>query len=220
MRLVEVTIRPGETTPMHGHPYPSVMAFNSVSGAPAEVTDEKLNPTSSLKGQGGGFGRAPNRHNLKAPTCGTTRHWLPCCRNGGKVPVHYYRIEYKRIDGDEFAQNWKKWYPWMQYMQSHALNLATKKPVGHDSTSHRATVETERLQRVDNATSLRSSAVGAPPGPYNPWQPFGPQPRRPPWPVRNPFLPWGRGHGRGLSRPRHEAGSRRRDRRSARRVRH
>ena len=38
---------------------PPFIAFNSVSGAPAEVTDEKLYPTSSLNGQGGGFGRAP-----------------------------------------------------------------------------------------------------------------------------------------------------------------
>jgi hypothetical protein len=118
MRLVEVTIRPRETTPMHGHPYPSVTAFNSVSGAPAEVTDEKLDPTSPLNGQGGGFGRAPSRHNLKAPTCGTIAAQAPhAVHNGGKVPVHYYRIEYKRIDGDGFAQNWQKWYPWMQYLQ-------------------------------------------------------------------------------------------------------
>ena len=36
--------------------------------------------------------------------------------NGGAAPLHYYRIEYKRIDGDGFAANWKKWYPWMLYM--------------------------------------------------------------------------------------------------------
>lgn len=36
--------------------------------------------------------------------------------NGGNVPVHYYRIEYKRIDGDGLVDNWKQWYPWMMYM--------------------------------------------------------------------------------------------------------
>ena len=63
---------------------------------------------------------------------------------------------------------------------------------------------------VNRSASLRSSAVGAPPCPYTRWQPFGPQPRRTPWPVPNPFLPWGRGHGRGVSRARYEAEASRR----------
>jgi hypothetical protein len=36
--------------------------------------------------------------------------------NSLKVPVHYYRVEYKRIDGDDLVANWRRWYPWMQYM--------------------------------------------------------------------------------------------------------
>ena len=34
MRFIEVTIRPGETTPMHGDPYPTVFVYNSISGDP------------------------------------------------------------------------------------------------------------------------------------------------------------------------------------------
>jgi hypothetical protein len=52
VRLVEVTVRPGETTPIHGHPYPSVLAFNSIIGNPADVTDQKLDAASPLNGQG------------------------------------------------------------------------------------------------------------------------------------------------------------------------
>jgi hypothetical protein len=118
IRLVEVTIRPGETTPMHGHPYPAVIAYNSISGNPADVTDKNLDPNSPLNGQRGGFAAAPKFYNLEAPTCGTSAPQAPhALHNGGTVPVHYYRIEFKRIDGDGLAQNWKKWYPWMQYMQ-------------------------------------------------------------------------------------------------------
>jgi hypothetical protein len=117
VRLLEVTIRPGETTPMHGHPYPAVLAFNSISGNPAAVTDAKLDPASPLNGQGAGQGAAPRIHNLKVPTCSTMAPQAPhAIHNGGTTPVHYYRIEYKRIDGDALTANWRKWYPWMQYM--------------------------------------------------------------------------------------------------------
>jgi hypothetical protein len=39
-------------------------------------------------------------------------------RNNGTVPLHYYRIEFKRIDGDDFPSHWRDWYPWMQYMKN------------------------------------------------------------------------------------------------------
>ena len=29
----------------------------------------------------------------------------------GDFPQHYYRVEYKRIDGKDYATNWKTWYP-------------------------------------------------------------------------------------------------------------
>jgi hypothetical protein len=118
LRLVEVTIRPGETTPMHGNPYTSVLAFNGNSGAPSLVTETRLDPNSPLNGQGGGHGGPPKVYNLKSPTCATTAPEAPHkIHNGGAVPLHYYRIEYKRIDGDGLLANWQKWYPWMQYMQ-------------------------------------------------------------------------------------------------------
>jgi quercetin dioxygenase-like cupin family protein len=117
-RLVEVVIRPGETTPMHGHPYPSVLA--STSGLPdaAALSEKRLDPASKLDGQGSGPSTPPTVHQMKWPICSTLAPQAPhTLTNRGKAPVHYYRIEFKRIDGDEFGANWRKWYPWMQYMQ-------------------------------------------------------------------------------------------------------
>ena len=117
MRLLEVTIRPGETTPMHGSPYPAVLAFNAINN-PAGITDKSLDPASPLNGQGSGKAGPPKVYNLKVPTCMTTASRAPhAIHNGGTAPLHYYQIEYKRIDGDGLTENWRKWYPWMQYMQ-------------------------------------------------------------------------------------------------------
>jgi hypothetical protein len=32
----------------------------------------------------------------------------------GKVPNHFYRIHFKRVDGEEIRNNWKSWYPQVQ----------------------------------------------------------------------------------------------------------
>jgi hypothetical protein len=118
LRLLEVTVRPGETTPMHGTPYPHVMAFNSIDLNSPDITDKKMDPSSPFNGQGAGQGHAPTTQHLTEPTCTTMAARAPhAIHNGGTVPLHYYEIDYKRIDGDGLTANWKKWYPWMQYMQ-------------------------------------------------------------------------------------------------------
>jgi hypothetical protein len=117
VRFLEVTIRPGETTPTHGNPYPTVLAYNGSLGDPSLVTETWLDPNSPLNGQGGGHAGPPKNHNLKSPTCGTIApEALHKIHNGGTAPLHYYRLEYKRIDGDQLAANWKTWYPWMQFL--------------------------------------------------------------------------------------------------------
>lgn len=70
IRLVEVTIRPGETTPMHGDPYPAVLAYNGNLDS-SQVTETWLDPNSPLDGKGGGHAGPPHLHNLTSPTCGT-----------------------------------------------------------------------------------------------------------------------------------------------------
>jgi len=117
LRVLEVTVRPGETTPMHGNPYPHVLAFNSLTLDSPDITDKKLDPSSALNGQGAGRAPAPRTHNLTEPMCMTMAPRAPhAIHNGGSVPLHYYQIDYKRIDGDGLTANWKKWYPWMLYM--------------------------------------------------------------------------------------------------------
>jgi hypothetical protein len=118
LRFVEVTIRPGETTPMHGDPYPSVLAIGSISGGPSTMTDTKLDPNSPLNGQGSGHGAAPTIMNMKVPLCETMTPRAPhAIHNAGAVPLHYYQFDFKRIDGAGFVTNWQKWYPWMMYMK-------------------------------------------------------------------------------------------------------
>jgi hypothetical protein len=118
LRLLEVTIRPGETTPMHGHPYPSTVTFDSISGDPALVTETRLDSNSPLNGQGAGYGGPPTVFNMKVPTCMNMAPEAPhTIHNGGAVPLHYYRVDFLRIDGSGYATNWRKWYPWMAYMK-------------------------------------------------------------------------------------------------------
>jgi hypothetical protein len=121
LRLVEVMIRPGETTPMNGIPYSAVLAFNTVntvSRSDSAVTDTMMDPSSALNGQGSGEGKAPSLYNLKVPLCMTMTARAPhAIHNGLPVPLHYYQIEYKRLDGDGLLAHWKEWYPFMMYMQ-------------------------------------------------------------------------------------------------------
>ena len=119
VRLLEVSVRPGETTPMHGHPYPAVLAFDAVEADPREIVDTKLDPNSPLTGQGAGHGPAPSMFHMTAPTCATVGPQAPhSIQNKGAVPLHYYRIEFKRVDGEALGARWQEWYPWMKYMKN------------------------------------------------------------------------------------------------------
>jgi len=119
VRLLEVTVRPGETTPAHGNPYASVLAFNAVGPDEQDIVNTMLDPKASLGGQGAGHGPAPTIFNMKVPTCETLAPQAPhTIRNNSQIPLHYYRIEFKRIDGDDFPTHWREWYPWMKYMQN------------------------------------------------------------------------------------------------------
>jgi len=118
VRLLEVGVRPGETTPFHGHPYASVLAFDTAPAGSGEIVDTKLDPNSLLNGQGAGHGPPPSILNMTAPSCMTLAPQAPhSIQNKGDAPLHYYRIEFKRVDGEAFASHWQDWYPWMKYMK-------------------------------------------------------------------------------------------------------
>jgi hypothetical protein len=119
VRLLEVAVRPGETTPMHGHPYASVLAFDAAAIDPQKIFDTKLDPHSPLNGQGAGHGPAPSVFDMTGPTCTNMGPQAPhAIRNNSDSPLHYYRIEFKRVDGDAFESHWQDWYPWMKYMKN------------------------------------------------------------------------------------------------------
>ena len=67
VRLLEVAVRPGETTPLHGHPYPSVLAFDADAPDPRDIVDTQLDPASPLNGQGAGHAPPPSVLNMTAP---------------------------------------------------------------------------------------------------------------------------------------------------------
>src|ERR1700674_3723089 len=110
VRLVEVAYFPGVHSNMHGHPWPSVLA--SDSSTPMGIVNVTLDPDSPLNGQGGGH--APPPQGMQYPTCSTLGPQAPhAVTNNDTFPLHFYRLEFKRIDGDGIKTNWKTWYPWM-----------------------------------------------------------------------------------------------------------
>ncbi len=104
VRLVEVSLRPGETEAMRGNPYPSVLAFDS--------------PPPPQNGQDRTEGTPPP--GLKLPNCATQGPQAPhAVTNTSGTLIHYYRVEFKRIDGDGLRTRWAEWYPWMaRYKQA------------------------------------------------------------------------------------------------------
>jgi hypothetical protein len=112
LRFIEVTIKPGEKEPMNGQPYPSVYLYEDPQPEASQIVDTKLDPNSPLNGQGAGHGTAPA--GVQFPTCDTMAPLAPHqVVNNGKIPIHYYVVEFKRLDGADLGANWKTWYPWM-----------------------------------------------------------------------------------------------------------
>lgn len=110
IRMVEVTIRPGESEPFEGDPYPSVIASDTLPNAGVEDVpmDSKIvvDPESVR--------HTPPPPDFDLPVCSTSAPLPPhSLRNHGTAAVHYYRIDFKRIDGDGIKTHWREWYPWM-----------------------------------------------------------------------------------------------------------
>jgi hypothetical protein len=110
VRFLEVIYRAGETgDALHGHPYASVFAHDAPG---ATATDEHLDPDTPINGQNQGHGPAPR--GMKFPTCDTMGPQAPHRpHDTDTVPFHFYRIEFRRVDGQDFKTNWAKWYPSM-----------------------------------------------------------------------------------------------------------
>ena len=124
IRLVEVGVVPGAHTKMHGDPYAAVIAMDSPS---PKTEDVLLDPSSQLNGQGAGH--APPPQGLQYPLGETQAPLAPrAVTNSDTFPLHYFKIEFKRIDGDDYATHWKNWYPWMLNPLMPIRNIDPKDP--------------------------------------------------------------------------------------------
>ncbi|MBC2667125.1 hypothetical protein H7F51_16520 [Novosphingobium flavum] len=102
-RLVEVLVRPGETRRVPASAYPAVIAYD-IAGTPAPVAK--------------GGHASPPLSAFETLGCATTGPApVQTTRNTSAVPIHYYRIEFKRIDGDGLKDHWQEWYPWMKVLE-------------------------------------------------------------------------------------------------------
>ncbi len=92
VRLLEVTVRPGETENMHGHPSPSVFAFDAV---------QPKGTNHILDGDTGPVPRAFEDADWHTPQCMTMGTQAPHqITNLDTFPQHFYRIEFKKMDGN------------------------------------------------------------------------------------------------------------------------
>ena len=116
VRILEVFIRPGETTPLFGSPYYAVEGFDTVlPGRPGGATLDlhPADPKSSLLTHMN-LGLSAMPKDLDGPVCRIVGPMPPMrITNTSAVPAHYYRFELLRVDGDRFAKEWRSMYPKM-----------------------------------------------------------------------------------------------------------
>ena len=101
IRLVEVLTPPGAKASARNSPYPSVLAFDAADRPVGRELLANGHESPTLKGF----------ETLRCATAGPRAPYA--ARNTSSTPVHYYRIEFKRIDGDGIKDHWRAWYPWM-----------------------------------------------------------------------------------------------------------
>jgi hypothetical protein len=109
IRFLEVTRWPGAPIATAAEPYPSIVA---VDAAWPTLTERALDANASVGERSGNRGLPPGARAY--PWCQVHSPLTPhTVAVTGKFPQHFYRFEYKRIDGVDFSSNWKTWYPWI-----------------------------------------------------------------------------------------------------------
>lgn len=107
VRLFEVSLAPGSDGQAAAVRYPSVLAVD---------TQRAFDALDAAAGPGVGRSLAPT--GLSMPRCLTldadSRLVL---RNPSAAAIHYYRLEFKRIEGDALKDRWREWYPFMAEMR-------------------------------------------------------------------------------------------------------
>ena len=108
VRLLEVTVEPGETENMHGHKYPSVFMMDAPQPKTQNRNLEEPDPNNPPRPE-----QRPPRTVFDGlyPTCRamTTPQPPHQITNVDTFPQHFYRMEFKKIDGDSIRT--MKTYP-------------------------------------------------------------------------------------------------------------
>jgi hypothetical protein len=100
VRLLEVTVQPGQTEPLHWHMYPSVFAINGVQAA---LTDHTADATTARA-------RQYEDADWSQPQCRTMPVQAPHqVSDADSFPVHFYRLEFKKMDGKSIETDWAKY---------------------------------------------------------------------------------------------------------------
>ena len=107
VRLLEVVVQPGETEAMHGHKYPSVFMMD----APQPRVVNKNLEDDAADGNRPRPPRPPQEGEAQYPTCRamTTPQAPHQVTNTETFPQHFYRMEFKKIDGEAIRKMTK--YP-------------------------------------------------------------------------------------------------------------
>jgi len=100
-RLVEVTLPAGATDAASR--LPGVLAFDTVAAFNAVNAALDSRP-----------GRSPPPAGMVTPRCITLgANQMAAITNRSASTLHFYRIDFKRIDGAELHDHWREWYPFM-----------------------------------------------------------------------------------------------------------
>ena len=102
VRLLEVTIQPGETENMHGHKFPSVFMMDAPQPKTINKNLEEPGDVNGPRGRGGQRPPPPAVGKVEYPTAHamTTPQAPHQITVDDKFPQHFYRMEFKKIDGD------------------------------------------------------------------------------------------------------------------------
>lgn len=107
VRLTEETLAPGQSEPPANEPYSAVLAFDTINSF--DAVSQSAGP---------GSGRSEPPHGMVMPRCiDTAPNALRGLTNRSALPIHYYRVDFKRVDGPELHDHWREWYPYMLQMK-------------------------------------------------------------------------------------------------------
>jgi len=107
IRFVEYTLYPGANT-LEALPYHSVMMADAAWPQVAEAVASGASPAAAETNSKTVF---PFDHRTYPQCRVETPRAAKTVTVSGGFPQHYYRVEYKRLDGKDYAANWKTWYP-------------------------------------------------------------------------------------------------------------